>query len=151
MHSQISQLHDILRVVTNGCITPSVVSPKEIKSIMDEIAHKIPIDMQMGFESDLDIWHVYKYSVTTLILHGNDIHLIMKIPLTDRDVYVLLIRVYDILIPLPDNSTTDSEVGIFAQYDLEVRYMAVSGGYFKKLVKSEMVTVFLWLVGFVPL
>ena len=50
---------------------------------MDEIAHKIPIDMQMGFESDFDKWHVYKYSVTTLILHGNDIHLIMKIPLAD--------------------------------------------------------------------
>ena len=50
---------------------------------MDEIAHKIPIDMQMGFESDFDIWHVYKYSATILILHGNDIHLIMKIPLTD--------------------------------------------------------------------
>ena len=83
LHSQISQLHDILRVVTNGCITPSVVSPKEIKSIMDEIAHKIPIDMQMGFKSDFDIWHVYKYSVTTLILHGNEIHLIMEIPLAD--------------------------------------------------------------------
>ena len=83
MCSQISQLHDILRVVTNGCITPSVASPKEIKSIMDEIAHKIPIDMQMGFESDFDICHVYEYSVTTLILHGNDIYLIMKIPLAD--------------------------------------------------------------------
>ena len=93
--------------------------------------------MQMGFESDFDIWHVYKYSVTTLILHGNDIHLIMKIPLADWDVSVLLIRVYDILIPLLDNSTTDSKVGIFAQYDLEARYMVVSGGYFKKLTKSE--------------
>ena len=48
-----------------------------------------------------------------------------------------MIRVYDIPIPLPDNSTTDSKVGIFAQYDLEVRYTVVSGGYFKKLTKSE--------------
>ena len=46
-------------------------------------------------------------------------------------------RAYDILIPLLDNSTTDSKVGIFAQYDLEVRCMVVSGGYFKKLTKSE--------------
>ena len=50
---------------------------------------------------------------------------------------MLLIRVYDIPIPLLDNSTTDSKVGIFAQYDLEVRHMVVSGGYFKKLTKSE--------------
>ena len=40
LHSQIFQLHDVLRVVTNGRITPSVVSPNEIKSVMNEIAQK---------------------------------------------------------------------------------------------------------------
>ena len=38
LHSQIFQLHDVLRVVTNGKITPSVVSPNDIKSVMNEIA-----------------------------------------------------------------------------------------------------------------
>ena len=46
LHSQILQLHDVLRVVTNGQITPSVVSPNEIKSVMNEVARKIPIDLQ---------------------------------------------------------------------------------------------------------
>ena len=104
LHSQIIQLHDILRVVTNGQINPSVVSPNEINSVMDEIACKIPIDLQLDFENGFDIWHVYKYSVTTLILHDNKIHLIMKIPLTDRDISVSLIRVYDISVPLPENN-----------------------------------------------
>ena len=36
LHSQILQLHDVLRVVTNGQITPSVVNPNEIKSVMNE-------------------------------------------------------------------------------------------------------------------
>ena len=137
LHSQIIQLHDILRVVTNGQITPSVVSPNGINSVMDEITHKIPIDLQLGFESGFDIWHVYKYSVTTLILHDDEIHLIMKIPLTDRDISVSLIRVYDIQVPLPENTTANPKVGIFALYDLRVSYMAISGGYIKKLTKSE--------------
>ena len=64
--------NDVLKVVTNVQITPSVVSLNEIKSVMNEIAWKIPIDLQLGFESDFDIWHVYKYSVTTLILHGDE-------------------------------------------------------------------------------
>ena len=38
LHSQILQLDDVLRVVTNGQITPSVVSPNEIRSVMNEIA-----------------------------------------------------------------------------------------------------------------
>ena len=38
LHSQIFQLHDVLRVVTNGRITPSVVSPNEIKLVMNEIS-----------------------------------------------------------------------------------------------------------------
>ena len=135
--SQILQLHDVLRVVTNGQITPSVVSPNEIKSVMNEIAQKIPVDLQLGFESDFDIWHVYKYLVTTLILHDNEMHLIVKIPLTDRDISISLVRVYDIPVPLPENATTNPKVGIFAQYDLSTTYMAISGGYIKKLTKSE--------------
>ena len=55
LHSQILQLHDVLRVVTNGQITPSLVSLNEIKSVMNEIAWKIPVDFQLGFESDFDI------------------------------------------------------------------------------------------------
>ena len=92
----------MLRVVTNGRKTPSVVSPNEIKSVMNEIAQKIPIDLQLGFESDFDIWHVYKYSVTMLILHDNEMHLIVKIPLADRDISISLVRIYDILVPLPE-------------------------------------------------
>ena len=104
---------------------------------MNEITRKIPIDLQLGFESGFDIWHVYKYSVTTLILHDDEIHLIMKIPLANRDISVSLIRVCDILVPFPENTTTNPKVGIFAQYDLRASYMAISGGYIKKLTKSE--------------
>ena len=64
-------------------------------------------------------------------------HLIMKIPLTDRDISVSLIRVYDKLVPLPQNTTANPKVGIFAQYYLRASYMAISGGYIKKLTKSE--------------
>ena len=45
--SQILQLHDVLRVVTNRQITPSLVSPNETKSVMNEIAQKIPVDFQI--------------------------------------------------------------------------------------------------------
>ena len=69
---------------------------------MNEIAQKIPIDLQLGFENDFDIWHVYKYSLTTLILHDNEMHLIVKIPLTDRDISISLVRIYDIPVPLPE-------------------------------------------------
>ena len=64
-------------------------------------------------------------------------HLIMKIPLADRDISVSLVRVYNIPVPLPENATINPKVGIFAQYDLRATYMAISGGYIKELTKSE--------------
>ena len=64
-------------------------------------------------------------------------HLIVKIPLTNRDISISLVRVYDIPVPLPENATTNPKVGIFAQYDLNTTYMAILGGYIKKLTKSE--------------
>ena len=93
--------------------------------------------MQLGFENDFDIWHIYKYSVTTLILHDDEIHLVIKIPLADRDIPVSLIRAYDIPVPLSRNVTTNSKMGIFAQYDLRTTYMAIYRGYIKELSKVE--------------
>ena len=46
-------------------------------------------------------------------------------------------RIYDIPVPLPENATKNPKIGIFAQYDLGTRYMAILGGYIKKLTKSE--------------
>ena len=90
-HSQITQLHEVLRVVTHGRVTPVLISPEEIRSDLNEIARKVPVDLQLSFENDLDIWHVYKYSIAILVLHDDEIHLIIKIPLADRDIPVSLI------------------------------------------------------------
>ena len=136
-HSQITQLHEVLRVVTHGRVAPVLISPEEIRLALNEIARKIPVDLQLSFENDFDIWHVYKYSIAILVLHEDEIHLIIKIPLADRDIPVSLIRAYGILIPLPGNVTVDSKTGIFAQYNLKTMHMAISRGYIKELSKAE--------------
>ena len=118
-------------------MTPVLISPEEIRLVLNEIAREIPVDLQLSFENDFDIWHIYKYSVTTLVLHDDEIHLVIKIPLADRDIPVSLIRPYDIPVPLSRNVTIDSKIGIFAQYNLKTTYMAISRGYIKELSKAE--------------
>ena len=118
-------------------MTPVLISPEEIRSALNEIARKIPVDLQLSFENNFNIWHVYKYSVAILVLHDDEIHLIIKIPLADRDIPVSLIRAYGIPVPLSGNVTVDSKIGIFAQYNLKTMYMATSRGYIKELSKAE--------------
>ena len=113
------------------------MSPEELRSVVNKIARKIPVDLQFSFENNFDIWHIYKYSVTTLVLHDNEIHLVIKIPLADRDIPVTLIRAYDMPVPLSGNVTVGFKMGIFAQYDLKTTYMAISRGYIKELSKVE--------------
>ena len=72
-------------------MTPVLISPEEIRLALNEIARKIPVDLQLSFENDFDIWHVYKCSIAILVLHDNEIHLIIKILLADRDIPVSLI------------------------------------------------------------
>ena len=136
-HSQITRLRDIFSVMIQGRITPTLVNPEDIMSVLDEIIKKIPINLQLSFENDFNIWHVYKYSVTTVILHEHEIHLVIRIPLADQDTPVSLIRAYDIPVPLSRNATDNTDREIFAQYDLQTKYMAISGGYFKDLTKAE--------------
>ena len=123
--------------MTHGRVTPVLVSPEEIRLVLNEIARKIPVDLRLSFENNFDIWHIYKYSVTTLVLHDNEIHLVIKIPLADRDIPVSLIRAYDKPVPLSRNVTVNSKMGIFAQYDLKTTYIAISRGYIKELSKAE--------------
>ena len=84
-------MHEVLRVVTHGQVTPVLISPEEIRSALNEIARKIPVDLQLSFENDFDIWHIYKYSAAILVLHDYEIHLIIKILLANRDIPVSLI------------------------------------------------------------
>ena len=84
-------MHAVLRVVTHGQVTPVLISPEEVRLTLNKIARKIPVDLQLSFENDFDIWHIYKYSVAILVLHNDGIHLIIKIPLADRDIPVSLI------------------------------------------------------------
>ena len=136
-HSQITRLHEVFNVMIQGRITPTLVNPEDIMSVLDEIIKKIPVNLQLSFENNFNIWHVYKYSATTLILHEHEIHLVIKIPLADRDIPVSLIRAYDIPVPLSRNATENIKRTIFAQYDLQTKYMAISGGYIKDLTKTE--------------
>ena len=98
---------------------------------------KYPKNLQLSFENDFNIWHVYKYSVATVVLHEHEIHLVIRIPLADRDTPVSLVRSYDIPVPLSRNATDNTDKEIFAQYDLQTKHMAISGGYFKDLTKTE--------------
>ena len=59
-------------------MTPVLVSPEEVRLALNEIARKIPVDLQLSFENDFDIWHIYKYSVAILVLHNDEIHFCLK-------------------------------------------------------------------------
>ena len=135
--SQITRLHDVFSIMIQGRINPILVNPEDMMSVLDEIIQKIPENLQLSFENDFNIWHVYKYSVMTVILHEHEIHLVIRIPLADRDTPVSLVKSYDIPVPLSRNGTDNTDRGIFAQYDLQTKHMAISGGYFKDLTKTE--------------
>ena len=135
--SQITRLRDVFSVMIQGRINPILVNPEDMMSVLDEIIQKIPENFQLSFENDFNIWHVYKYLVTTVIMHEHEIHLVISIPLADRDTPVSLVKSYDIPVPLSRNATDNTDREIFTQYDLQTKHMAISGGYFIDLTKTE--------------
>ena len=81
--SQITRLHDVFSVMIHGRINPILVNPEDMVSVLDKIIKKIPENLQLSFENDFNIWYIYKYSVTTVILHEHEIHLVISIPLAN--------------------------------------------------------------------
>ena len=49
LRSQITRLHDVFNVMIQGRITPTLVNPEDIRSVLDEITKKIPVNLQLSF------------------------------------------------------------------------------------------------------
>ena len=49
-------MHEVLRVVTHGRVTPVLISPEDIRLALNEIARKIPVDLQLSFENDVGMF-----------------------------------------------------------------------------------------------
>ena len=131
---QITDDRSYLSTFTTGKITPQIIDPKHLRQELVKIYKELPPKITLLDNPTTNIWHYYKFLTVTPAVDGNQLILMIRIPLLDTDSTMTLYRVYNLPIYNPT-------IGKALSYRLEGSNLAVSkdDSYVTILTEAEFI------------
>ena len=130
----INLIRSYLSTFTTGKITPQIIDPKHLRQELVKIYKQLPPKITLPDNPTTNIWHYYKFLAVTPVIDGNQLMLMIRIPLLDTDSTMTLYRVYNLPIYNPT-------IGKALSYRLEGSNLAVSkdDSYVTILTEAEFI------------
>ena len=130
----INLIRSYLSTFTTGKITPQIIDQKHLRQELVKIYKQLPPKITLPDNPTTNIWHYYKFLTVTPVVDGNQLILMIRIPLLDTDSTMTLYRVYN----LPIYNLT---IGKALSYKLEGSNLAVSkdDSYVTILTEAEFI------------
>ncbi|MEW8544194.1 MAG: envelope fusion protein [Candidatus Thiodiazotropha sp.] len=117
-----------LNALTLNKLTPSIIRPTELKSVLKAIETKLPKSYGLPADIDTDLWEFYKQLTCNTVIENNRILIVVPIPLIDYSKKMELYKIYNMPVPLaaafPTDNTSTSEM--LTYYKLESPYLAIN-------------------------
>ena len=107
-----------------GHLSPSVITPTNLKQLLKEISDKLPRYLELFGNPNEDMWFFYRFLTCTTILYDDKILTVILIPLLDANNRFEIYRTYNL--PLPMKSNNPKLLAMVAKYDIDVEYFAVN-------------------------
>ena len=115
----INLIRSYLSTFTSGKITPEIIDPKHLRHELIKIHKQLPPKLTLPENPKTNIWHYYKFLTVTPVIDGNQLILMVRIPLLDTDSSMTLYKVYNLPIYNPT-------IGKSLKYNLEGSNLAVT-------------------------
>ena len=123
----IEHLQMQLNMLTLGHWSPSVISPKNVRSLLIGIASKLPPGILLPSDPTTELWNYYKMLICHTLLDTNRICVVMSIPLLDYDSNFQIFKPFNLPIPVNLNSSDDCSFSILVYSNLEAKAIGVNG------------------------
>ena len=81
----INLIRSYLSTFTTGKITPEIIDPKHLRNELIKIYKQLPPKITLPENPKTNIWHYYKFLTVTPVIDGNQLILMIRIPLLDAD------------------------------------------------------------------
>ena len=114
--------------LASGKLTPGVISPSELQSILMEISSQLPSMLQLPVNPQGDLWSFYQSVKCDTLIDNNKILIILDIPLVNQAEKMDIFKVINLPLPYMDYNKTHTEKEsktITARYDLEAQVFAI--------------------------
>ena len=80
----IENLRTELNMLSLSHLSPSTISPKNLRALLLDVKDKLPVSMQLPADPESNIWYFYNTLTCTAYLDGHKILIVLTIPLLDR-------------------------------------------------------------------
>ena len=120
----IEHLQMQLNMMSLGHLSPSIISPKNLKAVLTAILKKLPTGMLLPNNPITDLWSYYQVLTCQTVMEENRIFVVMSLPLLDFNSNYEIFKPFNL--PLPINDRNDKSVTMLAYSNLEAKAIGVN-------------------------
>lgn len=116
----LEHLKDQINFLSLGTISPSLISPHSLRSLLLEIKTHLPPLLTLIGDPNTELWFFYKQLTSMAIMDGRKIIVVLSIPLLRLEDTYEVYRVHNLPMPLCRNDLLNkSQMNLIATYNLE--------------------------------
>jgi hypothetical protein len=117
---QIEHLYIQLNALALGHLTPSIMAPGELRSLLLDIKTTLPRTLQLPGNLDSDLWSFYKFLKCTSTTHNNQLLIVLSVPLLDARETYMIYKIHNLPALIANvTHTVVNTYAMVAQYQLE--------------------------------
>lgn len=96
VRTHVEHLYIQLNALALGHLTPSIMAPQDLKSLLLSIKTKLPRALRLPRNPDEDLWSFYKFLTCTSTTEDNKLLIILSIPLLDAQDNYSIYKVHNL-------------------------------------------------------
>ena len=120
---QIEHFHIKLNMLAIGKLTPSLITPARLQTLLLDIQTQLPHSLKLPGDIKAEIWHFYRILTCETHVDQDQLIIVISIPLLNTDYELEIYKIHNIPIPYQNNDTTAAT--LTAQYALKTDTIAV--------------------------
>ena len=127
-----------LNMLSLGHLSPSVISPKNLKDLLIEIESHLPTFLQLPYDPRREIWKLYKILTCTTVPEKGRFLVVVSIPLLDKNSKFEIYEIFNIPVPKVNQEIQDNNTShMVAWYQLETTSIAINTNQMKYVLLTE--------------
>ena len=116
-----------LNMLSLGHLSPSVISPIDLRKMLTEIRVHLPPFLKLPNEPGRELWKFYQSLTCTAILNHAQFLVIVSVPLLDAVNKFEVYKIYNLPLPLKDPNVAVKEMpNMVAECKLESKLLAIN-------------------------
>lgn len=119
--NHLQQLRLRLNMLSLGHLSPTVISPANLRQLLSEIANQLPSNLKLPFDSNTDLWSYYRILPCTTLVGDENLIIALTVPLLDTNKRFEVFKIHNL--PVPNLKTNQST--LLARYKIDEKAVVI--------------------------